>query len=88
LAPPSTRRTGFSRRAQYGLFMGYVVAVGGILLAVLLLVVAIFDPKGFSALKGVALDATTPVSSGGRSIVRFFGQKRSRLKRWHWRTGA
>jgi rod shape-determining protein MreC len=73
LAPPSTRRTGFSRRAQYGLFMGYVVAVGGIMLAILLLVVAIFDPKGFSALKGVALDVTTPVSSGGRSIVRFFG---------------
>jgi rod shape-determining protein MreC len=73
MAPPSTRRTGFSRRAQYGLFMGYVVAVGGILFAVLLLAVAIFDPKGFSALKGLALDVTTPVSSGGRGLVRFFG---------------
>lgn len=72
MAPPKTRRPGFSRRAQYGLFIGYVVAVGGVMLAVLLLVVAIIDPTGFRALRGVALDVTTPVSSAGRSVVRFF----------------
>ena len=71
MAPPSTRRPGFSRRAQYGLFIGYVVAVGGILFAILLLVVAAIDPKGFSALKGAALDATRPIGAGGRSVVRF-----------------
>ena len=65
-----TRRPGFSRKAQYGLFIGYVVAIGGIGLAALLLLVAIVDPKGFSALKGAALDVTAPVSAGGRSIVR------------------
>lgn len=72
MAPPSTRRPGFSRRAQYGLFLGYVVAVGGILFAILLLIIAVIDPRGFSALKGAALDATRPVSEGGRSVVRFF----------------
>jgi rod shape-determining protein MreC len=72
MAPPSNRRPGFSRRAQYGLFLGYVVAVGGILFAGLLLVVAVIDPTGFNALKGAALDATRPVTSGGRSIVSFF----------------
>ena len=70
MAPPKTRRPGFSRRAQYGLFLGYVLAVGGILLAVLLLLVAIVDPRGFSALRGAALDATLPITSGGRSVVR------------------
>lgn len=73
MAPPSTRRPGFSRRAQYGLFLGYVMAVGGVLFAGLMLVIAIVDPTGFNALKGVALDVTSPVSSGGRGIVRFFG---------------
>ena len=73
MASPSTRRPGFSRRAQYGLFIGYVIAVGGILFALLLLVVATIDPTGFSALKGAALDVTRPISSGGRSVVRFFG---------------
>ncbi|HWH16942.1 MAG TPA: rod shape-determining protein MreC [Allosphingosinicella sp.] len=72
MAPPKTRRPGFSRRAQYGLFIGYVVAVAGVVVAVLLLAVAILDPRGFSALRGAALDVTTPISSGGRSIVRFF----------------
>lgn len=72
MAPPATRRPGFSRRAQYGLFIGYVVAVAGVLLAVLLLIVAMVDPRGFSVLRGAALDATGSVSAGGRSVVRFF----------------
>jgi rod shape-determining protein MreC len=72
MAPPSTRRPGFSRRAQYGLFLGYVIAVAGVLFAVLLLLIAAIDPKGFGALKGAALDATTPVTSAGRSVVGFF----------------
>ena len=72
MAPPSTRRPGFSRRAQYGLFLGYVLAVAGILFAIMLLVIAAVDPRGFSALKGAALDITTPIASGGRSVVGFF----------------
>jgi rod shape-determining protein MreC len=73
MAPPSTRRPGFSRRAQYGVFLGYVVAVGGILFSAMLLVVAAIDPTGYNALKGAALDATLPISSAGRSVARFFG---------------
>jgi rod shape-determining protein MreC len=73
VAPPSTRRPGFSRRAQYGLFLSYVLAVGGVLFAGLLLVIAIVDPSGFNALKGVALDVTSSVSSAGRGATRFFG---------------
>ena len=69
MAPPKTRRPGFSRRAQYGLFLGYVVAVAGIIFAALLLLVAILDPAGFNALKGTALDVTAPVARGGRSVV-------------------
>jgi rod shape-determining protein MreC len=56
-----------------GLFLSYVIAVGGVLFAGMLLVIAIVDPSGFNALKGVALDVTSPVSSAGRGIVRFFG---------------
>jgi rod shape-determining protein MreC len=72
MKPPSARRPGFSRKAQYGLFFGYVVAVAGMIVAALLLIVSVVDPTGFNAIKGAALDATTPVSSGGRSVVRFF----------------
>lgn len=72
MAPPSTRRPGFSRRAQYGLFLGYVIAVAGVLFAALLLLIAALDPKGFAALRGAALDATVPITSAGRSVVGFF----------------
>jgi rod shape-determining protein MreC len=69
MAPPSTRRPGFSRRAQYGLFLGYVIAVAGVLFSVLLILIAVVDPTGFNALKGAALDVTRPISSTGRSAV-------------------
>lgn len=70
MAPPKTRRAGFSRKAQYGLFIGYVVAVVGVVFSVLLLVVAIVDPRGFQGLRGLALDITTPITSAGRGGVR------------------
>ncbi len=73
MALPSIRRPGFSRRAQFGLFLAYVVAVGGMIVAVLLLAISIIDPRGFAAIKGAALDATAPVSAGGRSVTRFVG---------------
>ncbi|WP_129793762.1 rod shape-determining protein MreC [Sphingosinicella sp. CPCC 101087] len=72
MPPPPHRRTGFSRKAQYGLLFGYAVAVAGILVALLLLAIAVVDPRGFSAIKGAALDATAPVSAGGRSVTQFF----------------
>jgi len=70
MAAPANRRPGYSRRAQYGLFLGYVIAVAGMLVAVLLLVISIVDPRGFAAIKGAALDLTAPISSAGRSGVR------------------
>jgi rod shape-determining protein MreC len=73
VAKPSTRRPGFSRRAQYGLFISYVIAVGGMLFAALLVLIAVVDPTGFNALKGAALDVTRPVTSAGRSVATWIG---------------
>ncbi len=84
MAPPKTRRPGFSRRAQYGLFIGYVVAVAGILFSLLLLVVAVIDPPGFRALRSAALDATTPVSAGSRGVVRFFTETSDGVGHYFW----
>jgi rod shape-determining protein MreC len=72
-APTRNRRPGFSRRAQYGLFFSYVIAVTGILVGLGLILVAHFDPQGFGSIRGVALDLTTPVSSAGRGVVRGAG---------------
>jgi len=70
VAPPSNRRPGYSRKAQYGLFFGYVAAVAGCVIAILLLVSAVIDPRGFNALRGFMSDITAPISSGGRGITR------------------
>lgn len=70
MAPPSPRRPGFSRRAQYGIFVSYVIAIAGVILALLLVVTARFDPAGHSALQSVATDLTSPVSGLGRAAVQ------------------
>jgi rod shape-determining protein MreC len=69
VARPANRRPGYSRRAQYGLFFGYVAAVSGAIVALLLLILSAVDPNGFGALKGAISDATLPVTSAGRSVV-------------------
>lgn len=73
MPPPPSRRPGFSRKAQYGRLLGYAVAVGGMVAAVLLLAIRIVDPQGFEALRGGALDASAPASEGGRAATGFFG---------------
>lgn len=73
MAPPPHRRPGFSRRAQYGLFAGYVAAVIGLLIGIGLVLSARFDPQGFAALRNLATDLTAPVSGLGRSVVRGIG---------------
>lgn len=72
-APTRNRRPGFSRRAQYGLFLSYVVAVTGIFVGLGLVVVSHVDPEGFGAVRGAALDLTTPISALGRGMVRGAG---------------
>lgn len=62
MAPPSSRRPGYSRKAQYSLFAVYVLAITGALLAALLLLLSIVDPRGYSALKTAGDEITAPVS--------------------------
>ena len=69
MAPPQYRRPGFSRKAQYGLFAGYVVAVAGALLGLLLVVTSWVDPAGHNAIRALLSDVTAPVSRGMRAVV-------------------
>lgn len=70
MAPPIARRTGFSRRAQYGVFIGYVAAVTGVLVGAVLVLLSTFDPPAFAALRSAAAEVTTPVSSGLHGLRR------------------
>ncbi|MBJ6120884.1 rod shape-determining protein MreC [Sphingomonas mollis] len=79
MAPARDRRTGFSRRRQYGLFLGYVLAIAGAVVGAVLLVASTFNPPLFSGLRMAAAGVTAPVSSmfagigsAAAEVPRFF----------------
>jgi rod shape-determining protein MreC len=65
MARPVDRRPGFSRRAQYGIFTGYVVAVAGFIAGAVLLVVSLVNPVMFSSLRGAASELARPAGEAG-----------------------
>lgn len=70
MAPPNTRRTGFSKRAQYGTFFGYIAAFAGALVGGAVLLVSLRDEGAFTGARTLASDATAPVGQAvavGRS---------------------
>ncbi len=69
MAPQSKRRPGYDRKAQYGLFASYVIAIAGALVGLVLLAISILDPPGFSALRSAGAEITRPVSGNLRKLV-------------------
>lgn len=65
MAPSRDRRPGFSRRAQYGIFTGYVIAVLGVLAGLALLVVSLVDPGSFTFARNAAGEAARPLGTAG-----------------------
>lgn len=65
MAPPSSRRSGFSKKAQYSLFTGYLLAGVGALLGLALLALSLWQPSAFAPLRGVAGDVVAPVGTAG-----------------------
>lgn len=65
MAPPSSRRSGFSKKAQYSLFTGYLLACAGALLGFGLLALSLWQPGAFSPLRGAATDVVAPAGEVG-----------------------
>lgn len=63
MAPPG--RSGSNRKAQLGIFTGYVLAGVGALLGAALLVVSLLRPETFSGLRSMASDAASPIGEAG-----------------------
>ena len=63
MAPPRDRRPGFSRRAQYGVFFGYILAIAGGVVGAVLLAVSLLKPAAFSPVRAGMAEVTAPVSS-------------------------
>lgn len=68
MAPPASRRTGYSRKAQYSVFTGYVLAGIGALLGMLLLGLSLLQPQLFAPLRGIANDAAAPAGEATAAV--------------------
>lgn len=90
----NSRRPGYSRRAQYSTFAGYVIAAAGALLGAVLLLFTTRHAEAMSSPRGVAVDVTAPLGSAGavgrsagrstlEAIAGYFvsGRETARLKR-------
>jgi rod shape-determining protein MreC len=69
MAPPSSRRSGFSKKAQYSVFTGYLFASLGALLGVGLLALSLWQPQALAPLRGAAHDAVSPAGRA-TAVVR------------------
>lgn len=69
MAASRDRRPGFSRRAQYSLFLSYILAVAGALVGVVLLILSQFNPPVFAALRATVTEITAPASSGASAVI-------------------
>lgn len=68
MAAPERGRPGFSRRAQYGIFSGYVAAVLGALGGIVLLFVSISDAGAFASLHRAGVEAASPLGAAAAAM--------------------
>ena len=66
---PAHRRPGQSRKAQYSLFVAYVIAVTGAVAGLLLAILSVVDPVGFAQLRVASHEITAPVARVTRSVT-------------------
>jgi rod shape-determining protein MreC len=69
----ATARPGWSRRAQYGLFISFLAVMAGIIVGLILLVLSLVAPQQFDRVRGVALDVTGPISGALHEVTATAG---------------
>ncbi|KQN93092.1 rod shape-determining protein MreC [Sphingomonas sp. Leaf231] len=84
MAPSRDRRPGFSRRAQYGLFVTYVLGIAGAVVGAVLLALSTFNPAAFAMARAALAEATAPLSSAGGVVVRAVAAVPETIGTW-WR---
>lgn len=68
MALPSSRRSSYSKKAQYSAFTGYLLAALGALLGLGMLGLSIWQPDSFAPLRGAASDAIAPAGEGTAAV--------------------
>lgn len=79
-------RPGFSRRAQYGIFTGYAVAVAGVVAGLAVLALSLLDPGAFSTARVAAHEIARPMGKAGAG-ARTAGQGLLGAIAAYWQAG-
>ncbi len=62
-------RPGWSRRAQYGLFFGFVATVAAIVIGLLMLILSLAAPQSYAVVRGAAMDFASPVTNALNEVA-------------------
>lgn len=65
MARSQDRRPGYSRRAQYGIFTGYVIAIIGVVAGLAVVVASLINPDAFSFARSTASEVARPLGRAG-----------------------
>ena len=87
MATPNSGRRSYARRAQYGAFAGYLIAITGVIGGLLAAVIWVVDPVGFGNIRMVVAEATAPVSRVINSGTGAAGSVDTSISAW-WRAGS
>lgn len=87
MASPTSRRSGFSRKQQYSVFTGYLLASTGALVGLALLVISLWQPSLFQPVRGAATTVASPVGEG-TAAVRSGGNSTWETISGFWRAGS
>jgi len=87
MAPPNIRTSGSNRKAQLGVFAGYVLAGVGALIGAALLIISLWQPQALAGLRSMVSDATSSIGSAGAS-ARVGGQNFFQAIGGYYRAGS
>ncbi len=87
MASPNPGRRSYARRAQYGAFAAYVVAITGVIAGLLSAVLWVVDPVGFGNLRLIVAEAAAPAGRLVRGGTGAVGGVDDSIGNW-WRAGA
>lgn len=68
MASPKSRRSGFSKKQQYSVFTGYLLATLGAVLGLALLAISLWQPSIMQPLRGAATTAASPIGQGTAAV--------------------
>lgn len=87
MASSQGERRSYARRAQYGAFAGYVVAVTGAIIGLFIAIIWVVDPVGFAQLRLAVAEVTAPVARVAGGAGNGASGLGSGISAW-WRAGS